>query len=843
MKYKNEYTKEISFPLGGIGSGSIGLSGNGRLVDWEIFNRAAKGSLNGYSHFAVKAVADGKTITKILNGDTLDGYNGRYGASGGCAGYGYGLATQSMSGFPHFRNMEFDGRFPTARIKFFDEDFPATVRMTAFNPFIPNDVDNSSIPAAFFEIEIENTVSCPIDYQIALTVANPFSVSQNSAQRDGGFRMLHLKNAGDEPHSSRYGDLTVATDAENATVQAYWYRGSWQDGIVTYWNDFNRASSIPERNYGENGSYDHGTLVASLSVGAKSTKKARFVIAWNVPNCVNDWSVPDGESAENLTWKNYYTTLFEDSRASARFALAEWDSLYERTMRFECLLHDSTLPPEVIDAASANLSVLKSPTVLRLSDGTFYGWEGVGEAWGSCEGTCQHVWNYAYALCFLFPESERSIRDAEFRHSTDEDSRMGFRLMLPLGRKMTDFRACLDGQMGAVIKCYREWKLSGDTAWLSSHWNDIKKVLAYAWNDKNPDRWDADRDGVLEGRQHHTLDMELFGPSSWLEGMYLAALKAAVEMARFLEDADVANEYAELYEKGKKWTAQHLFNGEYFVQKIDLADKRIVDAFGAENYWNDEAGQIKYQIANGSAIDQLLAQWHADLIGMGDIFDEKQVESALCSMMRNNFKESMRDFANPWRIFSLNDEAGAVICDYPDGTEKPKIPIPYCEETMTGFEYAFAGLLCSRGKVEDGLRVVRAIRDRYDGKKRNPWNEIECGSNYARSMASYALIPILSGFTFDLPHDSVGFAPYQTENFACVWSVSGAWGGFEMHKTNARFYLEEGKIRLSSFGIEGFAGREPRKVTIDGEEIPFTYENGKVGFDRRDVCRELVIEA
>lgn len=843
MKYNNEYTKEISFPLGGIGSGSIGLAGNGRLVDWEIFNRAAKGSVNSYSHFAVKAITNGKPIAKILNGDTLDGFVGRYGAAGGCTGYGYGLATQSMSGFPHFRKAEFDGRFPIATIEFSDADFPAIVKMTAFNPLIPNDADNSSIPAAFFEIEIKNTTESAIEYQIALSVANPFPVSQNSARTDGRIHMLYLKNAGDEPNTPTYGDLTVATDAENVRTQAYWYRGGWQDGIVTYWNDFNSVSPMPERDYAENGAYDIGTLTAMLPVDAKSTKKARFVIAWNVPNCTNDWSPCDEESGIETVWKNYYATLFEDSCASARYALTSWDDLYDRTAHFAQLLHTSTLPPEVIDAASANLSVLKSPTVLRLSDGTFYGWEGVGEKWGSCEGTCQHVWNYAYALCFLFPRLERSIRDAEFRYSTDEDGRMGFRMMLPLGRKMTDFRACLDGQMGSVIKCYREWKLSGNSEWLAAHWDDIKRVLAYAWSDKNPDRWDADRDGVLEGRQHHTLDMELFGPSSWLEGIYLLALKAAAEMAEFLRDTEAAKEYAELYEKGKRWTAENLFNGSYFIQKVDVTDKNTVMAFGAENYWNDEAEQIKYQIADGSSIDQMLAQWHSDILGLGDIFDREQVQTALESMMKNNFKLCMRDFANPWRIFSLNDEAGSVICEYPDGVEKPKIPIPYCEETMTGFEYSFAGLLCSRGKVEDGMRVVRAIRDRYDGKKRNPWNEIECGSNYARSMASYALVPILSGFEFDLPHEHIGFAPYRTENFSCIWSVEGAWGGFEMQSSTVRLFLEEGKIRLASFGSNAFEQQKPKRLLVDGEETTFSYKNGRIYFDSRVICRELVVES
>ena len=272
----------------------------------------------------------------------------------------------------------------------------------------------------------------------------------------------------------------------------------------------------------------------------------------------NYWSEETPEVCK--PWRNYYATVFENSVSSALYSLSNYEDFYNKTVQFKNALHNSTLPSAIIDAASSNLSVLKSPTVLRLEDGSFYGWEGVGEESGSCEGTCQHVWNYAYAMCFLFPDLERSIRDVEFKYSTDTDGRMGFRIMLPLGRKMNDFRACVDGQMGAVIKCYREWKISGDNQWLKEKWGDIKKVLEYAWSDKNPDGWDLNKDGVLEGRQHHTLDNELFGRSSWLEGMYLAALKAASEMAEFLGDFDKAKEYSSLFEKGYNWTKDSLFN-------------------------------------------------------------------------------------------------------------------------------------------------------------------------------------------------------------------------------------------------------------------------------------------
>ena len=824
MKYTGEYTREISFPLGGIGTGSIGLGGNGRLMDWEIFNRPSKGSINSYSHFAIKAIKGNKPITYVLNGDLEKDFMGQYKQSK-FTGYGFGPETQRMCGFPHFKYVEFEGEFPVSTLNFKDEKFPADVKMTAFNPFIPNDSKNSSIPAAFFEIEVSNTTDETVKYQVALSVANPYEVSRNKAEKKGSFSTLTLYNCGADKESTEYGDLTIATDCEKTYTQAYWYRGGWRDNIVTFWNDFNSTENLKERNYDTDGKNDIGTVAAEVEVEPQKSKKVRFVLSWNVPNCQNFWNKSSNEE-ENKQWKNYYATVFEDSAHSAVYSLNNWNDLYNRTLTFKNALFNTSVPKEVLDAAASNLSVLKSPTVLRLEDGSFYGWEGVHEREGSCEGTCQHVWNYAYAMCFLFPDLERSIRDLEFKYSTDRDGKMAFRMMLPTGREMSQNRACVDGQMGTVIKCYREWKISGDNQWLKANWENIKKVLEYAWSDKNPDRWDLNKDGVLEGRQHHTLDMEIFGPSSWLEGMYLLALKAAAEMGDFLGDTERAEEYRELFNKGYKWTKDNLFNGKYFIQRVDIKDKSIIDSFSASNYWNEETKEIKYQIADGSSIDQMLAQWHADILGLGDIFDKEQVSSALKEMMKNNYKPCMRDFANPWRVFSLNDEAGTVICDYPEGVNKPKIPITYCEETMTGFEYSFAGLLCSKNMIEDGVKVAKAVRDRFDGKKRNPFNEFECGSNYARSMASFALIPILSGFVFNMPQNQIGFKPKKDGNY--FWSVDGAWGTVDCCKEKYTLTLLGGEIVLKSFvtGLDSVS-----RVVVNGAEVPFSCNGDIINFD------------
>ncbi|MCB0022318.1 MAG: hypothetical protein KDD91_04730, partial [Caldilinea sp.] len=243
-------------------------------------------------------------------------------------------------------------------------------------------------------------------------------------------------------------------------------------------------------------------------------------------------------------------------------------------------------------------------------------------------------------------------------------------------------------------------------------------------------------------RQHHTLDMELFGPNAWLTGMYLAALKAGAEMAEHLGDTDSAAEYRAIFARGKAWADANLFNGEYYIQRIDLHDRGIVEAFAEdelvlignstlEAYWDEEHQEIKYQIGDGSSIDQLLGQWHASLYGLGEIFDPAQVRRANAAIYRHNFIPVMGDVYNPCRIYCLNDEGGLVICAWPEGSTKPTIPAPYSQETMNGFEYSAAIHMIMDGLVDEGMTCVAALRKRYDGERRNPWNEFECGSNYA----------------------------------------------------------------------------------------------------------------
>ena len=845
--YAGNKRNAISFPLGGIGTGSLGLSGTGRFIDWEIFNRPSKGSLNGFSHFAVKAEEAGRVIdARVMHADLPPPYTGNVIPNARFRGYGFGPERYMMSGIPHFRDCVFTGKFPFADIDFIDNTFPGNVSLHVFNPFIPLNDTDSSIPGAFFEAEIKNTTDKSLDYTICLSIANPYKEGGklNCFHNEGEISAITLNQIEMPPDDIRYGDITIASGGGEISYQEYWYRGSWFDNIGVFWHDFTSGGNLRNRVYSKDSNEkgrineDTASLAVRVKTAAGEKRRVRFIIAWNQPNNYNDWNKHEGthnNDGSYITWKNYYSVLFRDSNTAAIYGLKNWDRLESETQKFADALYSSALPEECLDAVTANLSVLKSPAVWRLQDGTFYGWEGCHTDQGSCEGSCTHVWNYTYALPFLFPALERSMREADYKYNLRNDGGMPFRLQLPLGSGISPFRPCVDGQMGGVIKTYREWKISGSTEWLRKLWPSVKKSLEFAWSKENKDLWDPEKSGVIAGRQHHTLDMELFGPNSWLEGFYLAALKAAAEMAEALGDTDAA-EYRRLFEKGKDWTEKNLFNGEYFIQRIDLKNKALVESFEDNStltgdsvvkaYWNNEGAEIKYQIGEGSAIDQVAAQWHANLCGLGGIFKPDQVKSALKAIYKYNFKPSLRYHFNPCRIYGLNDEAGAVICEWPAGVHKPIIPVPYSEECMHGFEYQAAIHMIQEGLEKEGLDIVRSIRDRYSGENRNPWNEIECGSNYARSMASYGLLLAYSGFRYDMNKLEIGFSPVRNGKY--FWSLDKAWGIFEQDEKYCVIKVLYGKQEIRRILLD----RKIAGITFNDIHIPFRQEGKTIVLDQ-----------
>ena len=831
FKYEGEATRYTSFPLGGIGAGSIGIGADGRLRDWEIHNRPAKGSLNGFTHFAIKAMRGDELVDiRILNGE----YKGN--AAGELQGtqhntFGFGPQRETMAGFPWFEKTSLTGPYPVAELNFEDKRFPGNIKMEAFSPFVPLDSRLSSMPAAHFEFEITNDGEEALDYALYGCIGFPFDDA--AVETKTGDQTSLIGRAVCKKTSVDYGEICMATDHTDTSYQRNTFRGSWFDTMEVYWQDIAAPGKLNDRFYGVDGekaidmprrNSEHGVLASHFTLQPGQSKRVRYVISWFVPNATKYW---EGQSElfeepkpVSEVWTNYYAGEWSDAHDVAREAFGKWDYAIGRTKRLKELLENTSAPVEVIDAISANLSIIKTATTMRLQDGTFYGWEGCHPNEGCCEGSCTHVWNYQQVLPFLFPDLERSMREADYTYNQVPDSGgMAFRLKLPLGIGLGLARPCVDGQMGNVLKTYRDYKLFGEIEWLKKIWPATKAALEYAWHPENYDKWDLDQTGVMTGRQHHTLDMELFGPNSWLNGFYLAALLAGAEMAEAIGDPEAAKLYRGIYERGRSWTNENLFNGEYFIQQIDLEDKSILEKYNTAKghahifnadipdihgmYWSNETAEIKYQIGEGCEIDQVLAGWHGTLYGLEPVFDKEKFKKAVLSIYKYNFKPRLGDTVNPCRVFGMGDEAGTIMCAWPENVRRPRIPVPYSQETMHGFEYAFGTQLMMIGELEKAYEVFKAVRDRYRGDNRNPWNEIECGSNYARSMASFAALLILAGFEFDAAQKTMGFKPITGDDgtYSSLWSNGQSWGSIKIGSDGATLTVEGGQLELTELKI------------------------------------------
>ena len=846
-KYHRGKLSQISFPLGGIGSGCIGVSGDGRLVDWEIFNAPAKGSRNGHSHFAVRVFCSGRiTDSRVINGEAEPPYTGSF-VGNGCSilrSFGFGIPAETMPGFPHFRFCDFLGEFPFAELNFHDPDFPGRVKMTAFNPFIPLNEDDSSIPGAFFELEFENTSSVELTYEGAFCLRNPKRHSRNRLITRKKVQMICLEEAVENADICQCGELSVTVSGGDRCFFCENIRQEeWQGDIETYWRDFAAGKEI-RPNPSPPGHFDYAVVSSRVAIAPGTKRRIRFLLTWNYPYNRNHWDTPEnvvnGEVELQRSWKNYYAVLWKDSCESAVYALRNWDRLQRESMTFKNAFLSASVPRVVLEAASANLSILKSPTVLRLEDGSFWGWEGVHADQGFCYGTCQHVWGYAYALPYLFPKLQRSIHTLSYRWNVTGEGGLIFRLMLPVGAKRKQyFRPAADGQFMEIIGVYREWKLSGDRKWLSSVWPQVKRTIEYAWSPKNRDRWDPEKLGVLTGRQHHTLDMELFGANSWLSSLYITALEAGARMAETMGENADAGEYRRIAARGRKYLYERLFNGGWFVQEIDLHNPAILTNYQEspddadykggifKRYWVEPFHEIRAQFGNGCMIDQCLGEWHANLCGLPPVFEKQQLESALRSIYQWNYIREMRKFVNTGRVFALNGEAGVVICSWPNDEQSPAIPILYHSECMYGFEYAYAALLIQSGMIQEGVEITRRVRERFDGKSRNPWNEFEAGSNYARSMSSYSLLNAFSGFQFDASVSRMEFSPRTGNDFCAFWSVDSAWGIVRRKKKKIILSVLAGKLKLKKFlyhQILLYSGRT-RTVTA-GNVVVFSLPSG-----------------
>ena len=495
------------------------------------------------------------------------------------------------------------------------------------------------------------------------------------------------------------------------------------------------------------------------------------------------------------TYVPWYATQFDSVLEVAEHWRTNYAELRRRSRLFRDTFYATTLPPEVIEAAAANLTILKSPTVLRQHDGRLWCYEGCCDARGCCAGSCTHVWNYAQAICHLFPSMERSLRQTEYFESLAENGRQAFRANLPITPGGGSFDAA-DGQLGGIMKAYREWRISGDNDWLAKYWPRIKLSLDYMIQ-----KYDPRHAGLLEEEHHNTYDINYFGPDGHCGSFYLGALSAAVKMGE-ATGADVTL-YRELLQTGCKRMESELFNGEYFIQIVQKEGldknftpqdpKRQSEAYEKIAEIINEQGP-KYQYGSGCLSDGVLGLWIAAVCGIDDqIIDADKVRSHLLAVHKYNLKKDLSAHANPQRpTFAMGDDGGLLLCSWPRGG-KPLLPFVYSDEVWTGIEYQVASHLMLLGCVDEGLEIVRVCRDRYNGVRRNPFNEYECGHWYARAMSSYGLIQGLTGVRYDSVAKTL-YVDSQIGDFRSFLCTETGFGTVELKGGKVSVNVKHGEI-------------------------------------------------
>ena len=788
--YHGPHLDRVAFPLGGIGAGMICLEGTGALSHVSL--RHKPDVHHEPQAFAALHVKGAKTA-RVLEGQVPMWKAFGSVASGPFGEPGNGLTGRTY-GLPRFADASFRARFPFATVSLSDPAMPVTAELTGWSPFTPGTADDSSLPVAAIEYRFVNRSEQAVEAVFSFHAANFMKIGDSAriGSTAGGF-VLEQPALPDKPEAE--GAFAAFTDDPAAVVDAAWFRGGWFDALTMVWNRVAAGDVVSQPPHAEGAPGSGGSLYVPFALTAGAEKTLRLQFAWYVPRSAlrvggTSTTQPPGSGADCACnagpafYAPWYASHFPDIKAVAAHWRLHYDRLRAASASFSNCFFDTTLPAEVVESVAANLAILKSPTCLRQDDGKLWGWEGCNCSSGCCHGSCTHVWNYAQSLPHLFPELERTLRETEFLVSQDERGHQNFRSALPIKPPDHGFHAAADGQLGGLMKLYREWRICGDTGWLRTLWPAARQSLDYCIV-----TWDPDRTGTLVEPHHNTYDIEFWGADGMCTSFYLGALAAAIAMGRALGE-DVTG-YEKLLDRGRQAMSTTLWNGDWFIQKVQWEGLRAGDpvknpsmggGYSAEALTILKREGPKYQYGAGCLADGVLGDWIARCCGVGPVVDEKKTAKHLASVFENNFKESLRDHANPQRPgYAFGQESGLLLCTWPR-SGKLSLPFPYSNEVWTGFEYQVASHLIMTGQVEEGLAIVRAVRERYDGRWRNPFDEYECGHWYARAMSSYGLLQALSGARYDAVEKVLYLRPAVAGDFRAFLCTATGYGTVGVRK-------------------------------------------------------------
>lgn len=809
--YRGKELAYIGMPIGGIGSGTVYLGGDGKLWLWDIFNETKEGvSDKTYKNWQGK-----KEIKPRDGANFIFPVSPEYPFE---QGFGIKITQEKNSwkkslDFKGFQDITFKGQYPMAEINYRDTQLPVTIDLHSFSPFVPLDVAASSYPATVMRFTVTNTSDTIATVELSGWLENAVL---NNSEHSEAVKLINsiAKIAGNSVLicSSSTNSVALKTQKDYGNM-ALMLCNSGKKSKTEASVKLESGLLFPENKQktaeAKHGEQLVGALSKTVQLKPRESKEITFIISWYFPNLV----LPKNKNSKGENKGRFYSKRFKNAAAVAADLAHNFDDLYTKTSAWKnCFYEDATLPHWFLNRTFLNTSILATETSFLLEDGRFWGWEGIG----CCAGTCTHVWHYAQAVGRIFPELEKNLRErTDFAVMDKTSGGIDFR-----GSLANKYAA--DGQAGIVLRSYRDYLISeNNAAFLAKNWVNIKHALQYLIDLDAEEGGEAN--GTIFGEQHNTLDAEWYGNVPVITSLYLAALAAAVEMAKAMQDTSAENDYSRILEAGKK-NIEKLFNGEFFIQNEDPKHKKAIG------------------IGSGCYIDQVFGQSWAFQLGLGRLYNQEMIQSALESLWKYNFVPDMgllRASISPknnGRPYALSGDAGLVMCTWPLGGKRDDWEkhwqFGYFNEVMTGFEHQLASHMIWENKLDYGFSIVKAIHERYGAAKRNPYNEIECSDHYSRAMASYGAFIAACGFTYNGPKGHLGFAPkVNPENFKAAFTATDGWGSLQQTRTETAqtnsIKIAFGTLRLQQIEVVLPEGKGAKKmmVTVNNKFLKASFKN------------------
>ncbi len=812
--YRDQFLSGIDFPIGAVGGSLIRMNGKAERDRWQVFNNFAERKDSGIvpnSFFAIRAKSGESTQVRTLQ-------------------------TSPVGPFGAMQSLTFQGEYPFGWYQFVDQALPIQVCLEAYNPLIPMDLKNSAIPCAIFRIKVINPSSAAVEVSLLSTQQNAVGFSgydtivgdpqrQNPGYGKNRNQVIAAKGKTGIALTGPVGSMHLSALADTVSATA-----SWQD-LASLLADFEKDGILSGDSTAESPSPQttvDAALATSFELKPGAERTVTFVLSWHFPG--GDFGRADTPQWFFKNGGSHYENWWANAAEVDRHVVDKFDYLDSTTRLYHQTVYSSNLPRYALDRMTSNLCVLKSPTCFWTKDGYFGIWESTSDK-PEWLGNCKHVIHYAQGHARLFPELGRILRDIDLRTQTPQG-------LLP--SRDGELRDAMDGHFGTILSVYREHLLSENNDYLKSAWLSTRKAMDYAI-----ERFDKDRDGMMTGSYHNTLDCNVSGTSPWIGSLYIAALKACEKMATLMGQTDLAAGYHKLANTSIQTQNTELWDDSlgYYIEKTEnLPDTKVM--------------------AKAVSIDMFLGQWWANQLDLGHIYPINRTRAGLSQIFTTNrytdtgtgYKPAFRDFLGTgdtgWQMFVHKGE-------------EPKNTILYFNEVMSGFEYSAAATMMQHGMIEEGMNIVQAISNRYDGRHRgkgevhmasnstvfgtgSPFGEDECGDYYARAMSSWSVLLAAQGFIYDGPRQTIGFQPvWQPEDHASFFSGAKGWGLFTQSRKSAvqqvAIDLKFGTLDVKTVILTVPDGNQVAKITASLDDKPLPIHSQKQSGTRVEIALKKAV--